>query len=102
MAGAFLTNDLNAIFAASDFGVASNAVTHRGGAVPTGIFEEDDTEVVMGEGVSQIVRVPMFTGREEDFPVIADGDAFTVSGESFVVKNWERESGIITIMLERV
>jgi hypothetical protein len=81
--------------------VASDTVTHAGSTIPYGIFEEDDTEVVSGEGVVQIVRVPMFTGREQDFPTIADGDAMVINGASFVVKNWERESGVITIMLER-
>lgn len=101
MPGSFITDDLKSLLAASDFGVASNTVTHAGSPIPYGIFEEDDTEVVSGEGVVQIVRVPMFTGREQDFSVIADGDAMVVNGTSFVVKNWERESGIITIMLER-
>lgn len=90
------------MLAASDFGVASGSVTHAGSPIPCGIFEEDDVEVTMGEGVVSIQRVPMFTGREEDFTTIADGDTMVVSGESFRVKNWERESGMITIMLERV
>ena len=102
MPGSFITDDLKSLLAASDFGVASDTATHSGSPIPYGIFEEDDTEIVSGEGVVQIIRVPMFTGREEDFTTIADGDEMVIGGEAFRVKNWERESGIITIMLERV
>lgn len=102
MPGSFITDDLKSLLAASDFGVASGTVTHNGSPITYGIFEEDDTEIVSGEGVVQIVRIPMFTGREEDFTVIADGDDMVINGVAFRIKNWERESGIITIMMERV
>lgn len=98
MPGSFIQNDLSVMLVSSDFG--ETGATYKG-AVVSGIFDDDDVEATLGEGVSQIIAQPTFTGRTTDFPSIADGDAMVIRGETFTVKNWKREDVIITLYLER-
>lgn len=102
MPGAFLQDDLPFLFASSDFGEAdgTGSPTWKGTAV-SGIFDDDDVEVQMGEGVAEIVPQPMFSGSASDFVGIADGDAMVIRGETFTVKNWKIEAGVIEIFLSR-
>lgn len=102
MAGSFLQDDLLLLFASSDFGEADGAATWKGFSV-AGIFDDDDVEIQMGEGVAEIIPQPTFTGKTSDFSGIADGDAMVIRGETFKVKNWKSErDGVIEIFLERV
>lgn len=98
MPGSFIQNDLDVMLVSSDFG--ETGATYKGSPVQ-GIFDDDDIEATLGEGVSQIIAQPTFTGRTTDFPSIADNDALVIRGETFTVKNWKREDVIITLYLER-
>ncbi len=101
MPGSFIQNDLPLLFASSDFGEADGSATWKGVSV-SGIFDDDDVEVQMGEGVGEIIPQPTFIGNTADFPGIADGDLMVIRGETFKVKNWKSErDGVIEIFLER-
>lgn len=101
MAGSFIQDDLPFLFASTDFGEADNAVTWKGDPV-SGIFDDDDVEVQLGEGVGEIIAQPTFTGSTADFDGIADGDVMVIRGDTFKVKNWKAErDGTIEIFLER-
>jgi len=100
MPASFIENDITHMLASSDFGEASGSVTWKGNAVDA-IFDDEDVELTLGEGVGQIIPQPMLTGKTADFPSIADGDAVVADGRNFVVKNWKRDgTGEIEIFLE--
>ena len=99
MPGAFLTTDLASLFVSSEFG---EAATYQGSPVQ-GIFDDEDVEVQMGEGVTEIVHQPMWTGRSADFTGIADGHTMVIRSATFRVKNWKDDgTGVIEVFLERV
>lgn len=101
MPGSFLQNDLAQLVASSDFGEAAGSATWKG-VVVSGIFDDDDVEVQLGEGPTEIVNQPTFMGIASDFSGIADGDVMVIRGSTFTVKNWMEESdGMIEIFLER-
>lgn len=103
MAGSFLTNDLTTILASSDFGEAENSVTLAGVVIPNGIFDDEDIDVAMGEGVAQIVPQPMFTCATAHVPNIAEFQVMVIRGQTFEVQNWKRDgTGITEIYLRRV
>lgn len=98
MPAAFLQDDIDQI---TDVTVFGQSVTWKGVSVNV-IFDDEDVEVQLGEGVGHIVAQPMITGKTSDFPGIADGDAVVAGGQSFTVKNWKRDgTGMIEIFLER-
>jgi len=102
MPGAFLSNDMTTFFNADEFGEAPDSVTWKGTPVTHGIFDDEDVEFAMGEGVTQIDRQASFTGRSADFDGIADGDAMVIRGVNYLVKNWKDDgTGEIEIFLER-
>ena len=97
MPGAFIKNDIAAMLDTEVFGIVA---TYRGASV-TGIFDDDDVEIVTGEGHTTIIPQPTFTGRTVDFPTIFDGDAITIATETFKIKNWKKEDDVIELFLER-
>lgn len=103
MPGSFLTNDLVTIFASSDFGEANNSVTLAGVVIPNGIFDDEDIDVSMGEGVAQIVPQPMFTCATAHLTGIAGDQIMIIRGATFKVQNWKNDgTGMTEIYLERV
>lgn len=99
MPGQFLTDDLSVLFASSEFGEAT--ATYQGNAV-IGIFDDEDVEVQMGEGVAEIVPQPTFTGRSADFSGIARQQTMVIRSETFRIKNWKVDgTGVIEVFLER-
>ena len=66
------------------------SVTWAGSTV-TVIFDDEDVEVQLGEGVAQIQNQPTMIGQTSDFSGIADGDAVVARGVTFKVKNWKRD-----------
>ena len=101
MTGKFLLDDLDAVFDIKDF-------AHDGGVVWNGvkitdvIFDDEDIEVETGQGVGEIVKQPMLTGRASDFQGLSDGDSILISGSTFTVKNWKDDAtGVIEIFLSR-
>lgn len=103
MPGSFISNDLNTLFASSEFGEANGSVTWKGDAIEYGIFDDDDVEIQIGEGVTEISPRAMFTGRASDFAGIADGDPMVIGGVNFKVKFWKNDgTGVIEIYLEKI
>lgn len=102
MAGSFITGDLSAIFASSDFGEAENAVTWKGDPVDGCIFDDEDIKIDLGEGVGEIAHQAMITGPSASFSGIAEDDVIIARGVTYHVKYWMDDgSGVIEIYLER-
>ena len=96
-----LDTDLGTILASSDFGEASGTVTWRGLPIAVGVFDDEDVEVELGEGVREIVHQAKFPGRSADFPGISDGDQMVIRARTFTVKHWSDDgTGMIEIFLE--
>lgn len=101
MAGSFITRDLTALFSPSDFGEDSGAASYKGNPV-SGIFDDDDVEVTMGEGPTMIQHRTTFTGKSADFAGIADADAMVIRGVAYLVRHWMDDgAGVIEVHLER-
>jgi hypothetical protein len=101
VAGAFIKNDLASLFDPRVFAENDGDATFNG-TVVMGIFDDEDKEVQLSDGVGEIVPMPTFTGRESDFSGVADGDSMVIRNEMFKVKNWKRDgAGMIEIFLER-
>jgi len=101
MAADFLQTDMNIILSADIFGVTDGCVW-AGVQVDDVIFDDEDVEVVMGEGVAEIIQQPMLTGKTVDFDGIAEDDSVLVGGETFTIKNWKKDgTGMIEIYLLR-
>lgn len=95
-----LTDDLTAVFAASDFGEACGTVTFRGDPVSGAIFDDEDVEIQTGEGVAEIAHQAMLTAPSSQFPDIAEDDPVTIRGKSFRVKFWKDDgTGVIEVYL---
>ena len=96
----FLKKDLDVILSPEVFG--EDDVKWKGKAIDDIIFDDEDVEVQMGEGVAEIIQQPMLTGKTHDFIGIADDDKVTVNDEKFTIKNWKKDgTGVIEIFLER-
>lgn len=99
MPGQFITGDIDALFVSLEFGEAT--ATYQGSPV-VGIFDDEDIEAQMGEGVTEIIHQPTFTGKSADFSGISDGHTMVIIGETFRVKNWKDDgTGVIEVFLER-
>lgn len=99
MPGAFLISDLAAVFNEREFGEAT--VVIDGVIVPGAIFDNEDIEVQMGEGVGQIVHQPMITCPIGLLHPLASNQVVTVAGSAFRVKNWKDDgTGVVEIYLE--
>lgn len=102
MAGKFIEDDLDTIFSERDFG-------HKGGVIWNGvtikgaIFDDQDVEVQMGEGMVQIIAQPMVTGPSSAFDGIRHEDTISVGDQSFTVKSTnDNGTGVIEIYMEKV
>jgi hypothetical protein len=101
MPASFINDDLGLFFDGKDFG-ETETVLWNGVVVENVIFDDEDVEVSMGEGVGEIVPQPTLTGRTDDFTGIRTDDPVTIRGESFTVKNWKNDgTGMIEIFLTR-
>lgn len=98
MPAAFIANDVAHVTGSDVFG---ESVTWAGSTV-TVIFDDEDVEVQLGDGVAQIQNQPTMIGQTSDFSGIADGDTVVARGVTFKVKNWKRDGqGQIEVFLER-
>ena len=97
-----LTTDLAALFATSGFGEASGTVLFKGIAVTGAIFDNEDVEVAMPDGTTEIVHQAVLTGDSTQFPNIAETDPVTIRGTTYKVKFWMDDgTGVIEIYLVR-
>ena len=102
MPGSFIEDDIVTMFASSEFGEADGSIVFKGTPI-AGIFDDEDIEAVMGEGVTEIIAQPMITALESDFAGLDYDDPVTVRGETFKVSNWKRDgTGQIDVFLKRV
>lgn len=102
MSASFIDTDIDLVLSNTVFGVTGGCVW-KGVQIDDVIFDDEDVEVTMGEGVAEIISQPMLTGKTTSFVGIDDGDAVTVKGEEFTVKNWKKDgTGVIEIFLARV
>ena len=97
-----LTDDLTAVFAASDFGEACGTVLFRGDPVTGAIFDDEDVEIQTGEGAAEIGHQCVLSGPSSQFPDIAENDPVTVRGVAYKVKFWMDDgTGVIEIHMVR-
>ena len=87
--------DLDAVFSPREFG---ESVLLDGIPVKTGHFDIVDTEVHSGEGVSQIVAMPMFTCPTAYLPDYSDGSILVVRDINYTVKYWKDDGQGVTIL----
>lgn len=98
MVASFIANDVAHV---TDSDVFGESVTWRGVSV-TAIFDDEDIEVTLGEGVAQIQPQAMLTGQMSDFSGISDGDVVVARSVTYRVVNWKRDgAGQIEVFLEK-
>jgi hypothetical protein len=98
MPGNFLTNDMSKILKTTAFAVTAT----YDGTVVTGIFDDEDTEVVMGDGTIRIAHQCQFSGRTEDFDGIAENDILVIAGVTYNIRAWMDDgTGSIDIEMEK-
>jgi len=97
------TADDRAIFLnTDDFGVAAS-YTPAGGSATTvnGIFDNEYFETDAGGEVAFALQQPMFHCRTADVASAAEGDAITISGTDYIVRNVRPDgTGMTMLMLE--
>lgn len=97
-----LTDDLEAVFASSDFGEADGTVLFKGDPVKGAIFDDEDVEIQTGEGSAEIGHQCVLTAPSCEFPDIAENDPVTVRGVTYRVKFWMDDgTGVIEIHMVR-
>jgi len=85
-----------------DFGVAAS-YTPSGGVAATvnGIFDNEYFETDAGGEVAFALQQPMFHCRTADVSSAAEGDAITISGTNYIVRNVRPDgTGMTMLMLE--
>lgn len=98
MPASFISDDVAHVTGSDVFG---ETVTWKGNSV-TAIFDDEDIEVEVGEGVAQIIPHAMLIGQTSDFPGIANGDVVVARSVTYHIKNWKRDgSGQIEVFLEK-
>lgn len=95
-----LATDATALFSSNEFGEDA-VVRWRGFIVPGAIFDDEDIQVELGEGVGEIVHQSVLTAPSAYFVGIAEGDEIEVRGEQYLAKYWKDDgTGIIEVFLE--
>lgn len=97
-----LNNDLDAVFASSDFGEAIGAVRNGDMVNPiSGIFDDEDVESQNGEGLTVLVHQVTFHCSSSKVPDPADGDTFLIRDTLYELRYWMDDgAGTITLYLE--
>ena len=102
MPGAFITNDLDTMFASSEFGEATGDLLYQGNPIP-GIFDNEEVEAQNGEGEIILIKHPTITVKTSDVTGIQKDDAVVVNGTSYTVSYWMDDgTGVTTVNLELV
>lgn len=101
MVASFIKSDIKTVLSSKVFGEDDGVVWNKT-PVPDAIFDDEDVEVQMGEGPTEIISQPIVTGATCDFIGIKENDSIQVNGETLYVKNWKKDgTGIIEIFLHR-
>jgi hypothetical protein len=101
MPASFLTTDLTSLFKSSEFGEDCGSVFYDNRYIQ-GIFDDEDIDVTVGEGVAQIVSQPMLTCITSQLTNLVEGKTITIRGEVFKIKNWKNDGvGITELYLDR-
>lgn len=102
MPAKFIDADIDHVLSDRDFGETEGTVIWQGVTIPNAIFDDEDVEIQVGEGTAEIIQQPMITAKTSYFPSIREGDTVSVDGETFRVKNYQRDgTGMILIYLDR-
>ena len=104
MSAGFLTDDISAVFDATDFAV-TGTFTPVGGMITsvTGIFDDEDLQIDMGDGTSMLQHSARFTCSSSDVTGVREGDSLVVSGVSYRVEYVKDDgTGVIEMYLETV
>jgi hypothetical protein len=97
-----ILTDLAALFTAREFGEVDGTVLFRGVVVPNAIFDDEDVEVELGDGTTEIVHQCVLTGPSASFPNIREGDQMTIRTRHYRVKYWNDDgTGVIEIHMVR-
>lgn len=98
-----LEDDLDAVFASSDFGEATGAVLNGDTANPIpGIFDDEDVEAQNGEGLTVLVPNTTFTCASSKVSGIDEGQTMVIRSVTYTVRYWEDDgAGTHTIHLEK-
>ena len=79
MSAGFLTDDISTVFATVDFAVTGTFTPAGGSAVSvTGIFDDEDLQIDVGDGTSMLQHSARFTCPSSDVTGVREGDAMTV------------------------
>jgi hypothetical protein len=98
MAGTFIENDLAAIFAQTDF---AESVVLDGVTVTEAIFDDGDRDVSQGEGVVQIVPMPVVQLPTRHTLNVTDGSVVIIRTKLYRVANWKHDgTGVTELYLE--
>lgn len=103
MAGSFITGDIPALLSSSDFGEDDGAVRNgdTGNPIP-GIFDDEDVEQTLGEGMTVIAPQACFTCASSQVPDLVKGDIFTIRGDDYTVEFWKDDkTGMVDIFFEK-
>lgn len=98
-----LEDDLDALFASSDFGEADGAVRNGDTANPIpGIFDDEDVESQNGEGMTVLIPQVTFTCASSKVPDLTEGDLFTIRSVIYTLRFWKDDgTGMVELFFER-
>ena len=98
MAGRFIERDVAAIFRQTAF---AETITLNGSIITEAIFDNADREVAQGEGVTNIVPIPMVQVPTRTAEDIFDGAIAVIRSRQYRVVNWKHDgTGVTEIYLE--
>lgn len=102
MAMQSLTRDITALLSSSDFGEDVGAVRNGDTANPIlGIFDDEDIEEQLGEGVATLTPQAMFTCASSQVPGLARGDTFLIRAKVWTVEFTKDDgTGMVEVFFE--
>jgi hypothetical protein len=89
-------------FEADDFAVTASYTPSGGVAANVnGIFDNEHVEVDAGGSVTVSLQQPLFTCQTSDVSSAAEGDAITISGTDYTVRDVRPDgTGVTVLVLE--
>ena len=91
------------MFNVDEFGEQGGAIRASDGSTTIpGIFDDEDVEVVSGEGTAVLVAQAVFTCAASKVPNPVEGELFTIDGRSLALRYWKRDGvGMIELFFEK-
>jgi hypothetical protein len=99
---ASIARDLPALLSSADFGEDVGAVRNGDAGNPiAGIFDDEDIEEQLAEGMTVLTPQAMFTCASSQVPDLAENDTFLIRGNTFTVKYMKDDgTGMVEIFFE--